>query len=387
MANSSWPQVDVVCFSPSRWDFNYQRPQHLLKRFAKCFRVFYIEEPVFNSESDRYQLTMSSEHVFVVTPQLQDSRKRSDVTERQCEIIGQLFQEEKIQTYIFWHYTPLALILCNQFNPVLTIYDCIGQCYGVHGAVTKENEKELFERSDIVFAAGQSLFENKKKFHKHIYSFPNRVDKNHFEQARSVKFDPPDQDSIPHPRIGYFGTIDDRIDVELLSKIAQLRPRWHFIMVGPIVNIDPTQLPNFSNIHYLGHKRYAELPDYIGQWDIAMIPFVHDESTRLLNPLKTSEYLAAGRPVISTPINDVIRPFGNMGLVNIAGTHDEFIRAAEILLKRDDKDKCEWTLKVDSFLAEYSWNKTWAEMMSLIGPRVAELTKEAVEDYEKESQV
>jgi UDP-galactopyranose mutase len=189
-----------------------------------------------------------------------------------------------------------------------------------------------------------------------------------------IKFDLPDQENIPHPRIGFFGVIDERLDIDLLERVSRLRPNWHFIMVGPVVKIDPSMLPNFHNIHYLGAKTYNELPHYLAGWDIAMIPFAHNESTRFISPTKTPEYLAAGKPVVSTPIIDVIRPYGNKGLVRIAGTPDEFIRVVEEELRREDKS--EWLERVDDFISQNSWNKTWSEMMSLIGTAMMGLTKE-----------
>lgn len=319
---------DLVCFSHLRWDFVYQRPQHLISRFAKVFRVFYIEEPIYHAPKDHYEISMSNAQVIVVIPHLQDDHLRPDVNQRLQALLDKLFDAEGIANYMFWYYTPMALPFTNHLEPGFIVYDCMDELSAFKSAAPelKTLELELMKKSDVVFAGGQSLYEVKKKNHEKIYLFPSSIDKAHFEQARTIQFDLPDQDCIPHPRIGFFGVIDERLDIDLIEKVSRLRPNWHFVIVGPVVKIDPKSLPNFHNIHYLGAKTYNELPHYLSGWDMAMIPFAHNESTRFISPTKTPEYLAAGKPVVSTPIIDVIRPYGNKGFVRIAGTPDEFVR-------------------------------------------------------------
>lgn len=367
MSESPIKLKDLICFAHHRWNFIYHRPQHLMSRFAKCFRVFYIEEPVFNALSDHYEISLTSDKVIIVVPHLQYDHKRPDVDMRTQGIIDKLFATENISNYLLWYYTPLALRVSNHLNAKFIVYDCVNDLSALKSATPelKQLELELLSKSNVVFTAGQSLFEVKKKLHTNIYLFPNSIDRKHFEQARSIKFDLPDQDVIPHPRIGFFGVIDERLDIALLENVSRLRPNWHFIMIGPVEKMEPSSLPNFHNIHYLGIKTYNELPHYLAGWDLAMIPFVHNESTRFISPAKTPEYLAAGKPVVSTPIIDVIRPYGNKGLVRIAGTPDEFVRVVEGELANEDR--AEWVELVDEFLAHNSWNKTWSEMMSIIG--------------------
>ena len=177
--------------------------------------------------------------------------------------------------------------------------------------------------------------------------------------------DPQDQGNIPHPRFGFFGVIDERFDIELLEAVAKERLDWHFVMIGPVVKIDPATLPKYLNIHYLGAKKYGELPDYVAGWDIALLLFARNESTQFISPTKTPEYLAAGKPVISTSIRDVVRPYGELNLVRIADSPTEFIRAAKTLMAASG-NKSEWLNRVDDFLADISWDKTWAEMSDLI---------------------
>jgi UDP-galactopyranose mutase len=374
MTESLLKLKDLVCFSHLRWNFVYQRPQHLISRFTKCFRVYFIEEPIFDSPEDELEISTTAESVIRVVPYLRGPSGEEAMI-RLRERIAQFFDEEDIQQYMFWYYTPMALRYSADFNPALVVYDCMDElsAFKLAAPELKELEHELLSKADIVFAGGQSLYEAKKKYHEHIHLFPSSIDKHHFEQARTIQVDLPDQENIPHPRIGFFGVIDERMDLTLLERVARMKPAWHFVMVGPVVKIDLDTLPNFHNIHYLGGKAYNELPHYLAGWDVAMIPFAHNESTRFISPTKTPEYLAAGKPVVSTPIIDVIRPYGNKGLVRIAGTPDEFVRVVEEELQRTDRE--EWLEKVDDFLAQSSWNKTWSGMMSIIGTALIEIEK------------
>jgi UDP-galactopyranose mutase len=196
-------------------------------------------------------------------------------------------------------------------------------------------------------------------------------------QARTAIEDPADQKDIPHPRLGFFGVVDERFDIELLDQAARSRPDWQFVIIGPVVKIDPANLPQRENIHYLGGKSYQELPSYIAGWDVALLLFAQNDSTRFISPTKTPEYLAAGKPVVSTPIQDVVFPYGQMGLVRIANDAQEFIAAVDELLQ-SEADRKQWLEKVDRYLATMSWDETWERMSQLIDEVVAKRTRAAL---------
>jgi UDP-galactopyranose mutase len=362
---------DLVCFSHLRWDFVYQRPQHLLSRAARDRRVFFVEEPVFGNCSMRLDIHERGNGVRVVVPHLPDGLRSEIATSAVLkEMIHRLFLEQGVRDYVLWYYTPMALEVTNHLKPLAAIYDCMDELAAFKGAHTRlqEREQELFRRVDLVFTGGQSLFEAKQNQHRAVYCFPSSIDRAHFAQARTLADEPDDQKSIPQPRLGFFGVLDERFDVDLLTNVADARLDWQFVMIGPVVKIHPDLLPQRSNIHYLGLKRYDELPAYLAGWDLALLLFARNEATRFISPTKTPEYLAAGRPVISTSIHDVVRPYGELGLVRIADTPHEFIKAAEELLAMEDRT--EWLRKVDNFLADVSWDKTWAEMSRLIDQAV-----------------
>jgi glycosyltransferase involved in cell wall biosynthesis len=225
----------------------------------------------------------------------------------------------------------------------------------------------------VVFTGGYSIYEAKKNSHHSIYPFPSSIDKDHFASARNITTDPADQAHIPHPRFGFYGVIDERFDIDMIAGAAQARPDWQFILIGPVVKIDPDTLPRYNNIHYLGGKNYQELPQYLSGWDVAIIPFAMNESTRFISPTKTPEYLAAGKPVISTPIKDVVSPYGDNKLVHIASNAKEFVRQGESILKR--KNPARWLNKVDAFLEGNSWDKTWSQMAKHIESKIEATTK------------
>lgn len=359
-------QLDLVCFSHLRWGFVYQRPQHLLSRFAKHTRVFFIEEPIYHDGPDKIQVTETEKNIFVAVPFLTNGTTHEGAIEKQKQLIDSLFPLMNIHQYFSWYYTPMALPFTQHLTPELIVYDCMDELSAFKNAPLelKDNEKRLMQTADIVYTGGHSIYEAKKDRHTNIHPFPSSIDKQHFGQARTITNDPEDQASIPHPRFGFFGVIDERMDIDLIVNVAQAKPDWHFIIIGPVVKIHPDTLPRLSNIHYIGGKSYQELPHYIANWDIAIIPFAMNESTQFISPTKTPEYLAAGKPVISTPIRDVVAPYGHNKLVHIAANATEFIKCAEAELMK--KNRKAWQKKVDTFLADISWDRTWSQMVRLI---------------------
>lgn len=365
---TSFPSLpDVVCLSHLRWDFVYQRPQHLLSRFARRSRLFFIEEPIFEDENTpRLAVSEREDQLQVVVPYLPHGLSPQQIEEEQRRLLNDFFAERRLEHYLFWYYTPMALGFTDHFTPALTIYDCMDElsAFKFAPARLKELEQQLFKKADLVFTGGQSLYEAKQKQHPRVYAFPSSIDKAHFGQARQLLSQPADQADIAEPRMGFFGVIDERMDLELVAAIADARPDWQLVMIGPIVKIDPADLPQRPNLHYLGGKSYKELPAYLSGWSVALLPFAINESTRFISPTKTPEYLAAGKPVVSTPIRDVVRPYGEQGLVHIASTPSEFVDAIEKALAQQQDQA--WKQQVDTFLTHISWDQTWQGMVSLM---------------------
>ncbi|WP_447768259.1 glycosyltransferase family 1 protein [Sphingobacterium faecium] len=353
---------NLLCFSHLSWNFVYQRPQHLLTRFAQDYRVFYFEEPKIG-HADLY-VVHAQDHICIVELLITSHDETTD--SRIQALIHQVLKDYHIEQYISWYYTPMALQFTRELKPEMVIYDSMDELSAFRFAPPQllELENELFQKADVVFTGGHSLFQAKKHRHHNIHPMPSSIDKQHFGQARGIQQEPEDQKSIGFPRLGFFGVVDERFDIELLREVSVQRPDWQFVIIGPVVKIDPNDLPRAANIHYLGPKNYTELPAYIAHWDMALILFALNESTEFISPTKTPEYLAAGKPVISTAIKDVVHPYGSAGLVQIVDNPTSFIREAEKI--GASKEKEQWLNKVDRFLENESWDHTYAKMNALI---------------------
>ena len=356
----------LLCFSHLRWRFVYQRPQHLLSRFSNVARVFMMEEPLFDGTNEKLVISKEGENLWVITPHLPVGLTQEEILQKQRALLDEFMEEMNIKDYMLWYYSPMALRFTDHLSPSLIVYDCMDELSAFRFAPPELTmlDTVLMRKANLVFTGGQSLYEARKHRREAIYPFPSSIDKEHFLAARNVVEDQPDQMNIPRPRLGFYGVLDERLNLPLIAQMADMRPDWHFIFVGPVVKIDPDTLPRAKNIHYLGGKDYKDLPKYLAGWDIAIMPFALNESTKFISPTKTPEYLSAGKPVISTSITDVINPYEKKGLVHIADTAQEFIGAASRIFSSENSE--DWLARVDDFLANISWDHTWAAMYKLI---------------------
>jgi len=356
---------DLICFSHLRWNFVFQRPQHLLTRFARERRTFYIEEPVYEPIAEPRLDVELCDGVSVVVPRLPNGCGEHDAVAVQRQLLDRLIARERLDRYVLWYYTPMALAFSDHLTPLAVVYDCMDElsCFAHAPASLKAREAQLLRRAEVVFTGGQSLYEAKRDAHPNVHPFPSSVDVHHFAQARRVSADPADQAPIARPRLGFFGVLDERLDVDLIAGVAAARPEWQIVLLGPVVKIDPALLPRADNIHYLAAKKYDELPHYIGGWDVALLPFARNDATRYISPTKTPEYMAAGKPVVSTSIRDVVRPYGQQGLVRIADRVGDFVAACEAALVEDASAR---VTAADAFLRQTSWDGTWTRMRHVL---------------------
>ncbi len=357
----------LLCFSHLRWNFVFQRPQHLMSRFAKTYKVIYWEEPNFTLDSEPHlELTdCNVTGVSIATPILPEglSPQQQEIALR--GLLGSL-ELSANSSLVRWYYTPMMLPFSRHLTASTVVYDCMDELSAFRFAPPEllEREAELIETADLVFTGGKSLYEAKRDRHHAVHCFPSSVDVAHFKAAREHAVDPADQAGIGVPRLGYYGVIDERIDLDLVAKIATARPDWNIVMIGPVVKISEDDLPRQPNIHWLGGKGYDELPHYMAGWDVALMPFAINESTRFISPTKTPEYLAGGKVVVSTPIKDVEAGYGTCPRVCIASLPDDFIAACETALVYAKTGE---GMKVaDAMIAASSWDNTQAEMAALI---------------------
>ncbi len=329
--------------------------------------MFFFEEPAFeDGEAVLRAAVCPKTGVTVLTPVLPHGLTHDKIVNHQRQFLNSVLSENHIRDYVAWYYTPMAREFTIDLRPAATVYDCMDElsCFAGAPSEMRRNELRLLEDADLVFTGGASLFESKRKQHPSVYLFPSSVDIAHFARARANEREPEDQAGLIGPRLGYAGVIDERMDLELVRYIAAARPEWHLVLLGPVVKIDPASLPTAKNIHYLGMKQYSELPAYFSGWQIGMLPFALNEATRFISPTKTPEYLAAGLQVISTPIRDVVSPYGEKELVGIACHSEDFLRIADSFLAHPPDEA--FRDRVDEFLSISSWDKTWSEMNRLV---------------------
>jgi UDP-galactopyranose mutase len=346
----------IVCLSHLRWDFVFQRPQHLLTRAARHHRVLYIEEPKRDAANPFMETRQDASGATIAIPHLSNSSPVGVLR----ELLDGLLRSEKDEL-VLWYYTPMALQFSDHLRPLAIVYDCMDELSAFAGAPAElpEAERRLLSRADLVLTGGHSLYCSKRALHHNVHEFPSGVDVEHFVAAKHISVEPVDQSAIPTPRIGFFGVLDERLDRDLLASAAALAPGWHFVLIGPVTKISPADLPQAPNLHYLGPKSYAELPQYIAGWDVAMMPFAMNAATKYISPTKTPEYLAAGKPVVSTPIADVVRTYGDSGLAHIAGTPEAFVQAIRAALSEPAAQR---QALADVHLASQTWDQIWARV-------------------------
>ncbi|BCW89728.1 hypothetical protein sos41_28950 [Alphaproteobacteria bacterium SO-S41] len=369
------PKSDIlICFSHLRWDFVFQRPQHLMTRFAKTLPVIYFEEPV-GAAGDEASLSLKqadSADIWIATPHLPASLDVEARLAAQRGMLATLLDDFGASNPLLWFYTPMMFPLACDLAPAGTVYDCMDELsnFKFAPADLADRERDLMAAADVVFTGGTSLFEAKQGRHPNVHAFSSGVDVAHFAQARAEMQQPDDQSAIPHPRLGFYGVVDERMDLVLLGAVAAQRPDWSFVIVGPVVKIDPATLPTASNIHYLGGKTYDELPAYLSGWNVALMPFAQNDATRFISPTKTPEYLAGGKPVVSTPVRDVVRHYGTLGSVLIADTADTFVAACDRALSGIMADPAIAAATIDA-LTGASWDGVHAGMEQILAKALA----------------
>ncbi|WP_225773704.1 glycosyltransferase family 1 protein [Pseudomonas sp. Marseille-Q5115] len=362
------PRPLLVCLSHLRWGFVYQRPQHLMSRMARRYDVLFFEEPLPADGATAYlDVFPQPSGVTVVTPRLPAGLDAAHTDASLRDLLDGYLRDNPHPELLLWYFTPMSLTFSEHLAPRVTIYDCMDELSAFHGAPPElvAREKQLLARADVVFTGGVSIWEAKRTQHANAHAMPSSVDIAHFGAARNGLAEPEDQASIAHPRLGFFGVIDERFDIALVEAVARQRPEWQWVILGPVVKIDPASLPQLPNIHYLGGKAYDQLPAYLSGWDVATMPFARNEATRFISPTKTPEYLAGGCPVVSTSITDVVRTYGNSEVVHIADEPASFIAAVEQALTQRQAPK-QLRAAADEALEGMSWDNTWNAMMEQI---------------------
>jgi UDP-galactopyranose mutase len=366
-------EYPIVVLSHLRWDFVYQRPQQILSRLARRHPVLFIEEPLPAADgSDGWTISHPVPGVTVARPSLVTIGSIEQTDDVMIGLIRDLVAAEGFERAVAWVYTAMAEPWLSALEPALVVYDCMDELSLFLGAPPEllRREAALLERADLVFTGGVSLYHAKRERHPQVSCFPSSVDVEHFAQARpgSAIAEPLDQAHLPAPRLGYFGVIDERLDLALLELLATSHPEWQIVMVGPVVKIEPATLPRHPNIHYLGQRSYAELPAYLSGWDVCLLPFALNEATRFISPTKTLEYMAAERPIVSTRIADVVSAYDH--IVYLADSRS-FVEACQRALSSPAEERDNRTAAMRAVLARTSWDLTASNMEHLVKQSLA----------------
>ena len=357
----------LIVFSHLRWSFVYQRPQHLLTRLAANYRIVFIEEPVRCDGPAHFERHPQGPRIEVLVPRtpVESHGFHDDQLSAVAPLLHSYLRDRAIDDYVVWFYTPMALPLITDLRPRAVVYDCMDELAAFKDAPQQLRQREaaLLKMSDVVLTGGPALYEAKVTFNPNVHCLPSAVDSAHFAPER-VGHDASDERNaaaellgdIPSPRLGFFGVIDERLDIALLTALADARRDWHLVMVGPIVKIDPRLLPDRANIHWLGMQSYARLPHLAASWDVCLLPFALNESTRFISPTKTLEYMAAGKPIVSTAIRDVALLYSDV--VRIAADTPSFIAACNELLAESRHEREARVRRMAETVSRYSWDKT-----------------------------
>ena len=357
---------DLLVFSHLRWEWVFQRPQHLMMRAARDRRVFFFEEPMLGAVAPSLCHRHAAPNVTIVTPHLPDGMSAAESLAAQRALLDSWMVRSRVHPETLWYYTPVALNFTAHLSAPTIVYDCMDELAAFAGAPPELRalERQLMARADVVFTGGVSLYEAKRSMHSNVHAMPSCVDLDHFRAARAQQDDHARQSHVPQPRIGFCGVLDERLDIPLISELTQANPAWQFVFAGPVCKIDPASLPTGPNVHYLGACAYDELPSLMSHWQVGWMPFAINEATRYISPTKTPEYLAAGLPVVSSPIRDVVRTWGDDGFVTIAATPQEFSAAlTEQLSARSAPARL---ARIDRTLAFHSWDALWYRMDDLM---------------------
>jgi len=362
----------IIVFCHLRWDFVFQRPQHLLTRLANHYNIIVVEEPIFHEGPGYLKKTTPSPNITICQPHT--PVHAPGFHDDQLSLLQPLVMDlvPAGEDPIVWFYTPMALPILQSLHPSLVVYDCMDEL-----AAFRNSPKQLLQReaallgiADLVFTGGPSLYEAKRNRHHDVHCFASSVDVQHFEQALNRLNSHEAHRDISGPRLGFYGVIDERLDLDLLAAVADAHPQWQIVLVGPVVKIDPASLPRRDNIHYLGQQSYEALPKFLAGWDVCLLPFALNEATKYISPTKVLEYMAAELPIVSTAITDVVQPYGD--IVRIAHTAQQFIQACEDALALNEQQRLEMVTRMREVVAKTSWNATATQMRELMqnGPQV-----------------
>lgn len=369
----------IIVHCHLRWDGVWQRPQQILSRMARTRRIVFIEEPIFAPDRQPHLVVREANGVTVVQPHVPPQEEHlprvSAANQRAIRgLLAPYLREQGLTMAIRWHYAPMATYLGDLAQDELVIYDCMDELSAFKGAPAElvDRERELMSQAAVMFTGGLSMWQNKSRDHDNCHRFDSGVDVAHFQTATDPETQiPDDARDLPHPVLGYYGVIDERMDYDAIRALSEAFPDGTILLIGPITKVDPAELPRADNIVYLGQRGYDDLPRYLKAFDVALVPFADNPATRFLSPTKTLEYFAGLRPVVSSPVRDVVENYAD--IVRIARSPKEYVAAVLAALTEDNTTRAKMGL---SKAQEKTWDAIVEQMEALMAD--AEASRGAV---------
>lgn len=353
----------VLCLSHLRWNDTEVRPRQLLSACARVRPAVFFEQPHFDASEPFLDITHTPERVVLAVPHLPPRMTALEAEQAQRDMLDDLLRELDEDMPVLWYYSPLALGFSDHLRASAIVYDCLEQLESRDDATSElhERERTLLERADVVFTCSYGLFQRMRRTtqHPNIHPFVSSIDLEFFQRAREAPLEPPSQQQVDEPRIGFYGSIDQSVDLQLLTELACARPDLQLVLLGPLVGLDPDDLPCVPNLHWLGVPTPEQIPAYLAGWDVVMLPLAHTDTVNSSAATRAAECLAAGKPVVSTSVADIVEPWGRAGLVWLGDDAGEFADAIDDALASDRSARLEHG---DDYLADHTWLATWCAM-------------------------
>ena len=339
-AGSDFP---IIVHSHLSWDWVWQRPQQFHSRLSKTHPILFVEGPIVSDQVTTSGVTLreiSDYPNIVVLQMVMPAARWADgawVDAERRRLVHSVLEGPLGRTFenpVQWFYDPMAVTsFLGHMDEAAVVYDCMDELSKFKGAPPElvRRERELLNAADVVFAGGPKMARAKSRYHSNCYSYGCGVDIKHFGKARHAATQVPDDVAqFAGPVLGYIGVVDERVDYDLLAKLADHNADWTVAIVGPVAKVDSADFPKRDNLRFLGGRDYAELPRYAKAFDLCLMPFAKNEATEFINPTKALEYMATGTPIVSTDVEDVVLQFS--AVVKVAATHEEFVAHCEMSL-------------------------------------------------------
>lgn len=394
---------DIVCISSLDWEAHWTSKQQIMHRLAQTNRVLYVEEPVtalapfkvparwkrWGAVAPRLRRQQAGLWTLTPPPLLPFGNMRREVNRVNQRVLAAYLrwalERLGFREHLLWTYLPATVDLVDHLDPVLLVYHCVDEHSAFPGFVDPDvvsgYDSDLTSRAGLVITTAASLREARLPLNPHTHHVPNAADVSLFSQALEEEamdagvvdartaadhlFEPPDIGVISRPRVGVIGVHDERLDVEAVEAVARADPGRQVVLVGPLQpgDVDETRLRALPNVHLLGDKRREDLPAYLRALDVALIPYVRNELTRNIFPLKLYEYLAGGRPVVAAALPELVRLDLPEEMLLLADGPEDYPALVDRALQEDD---AALRRRRNAAAQEHSWGARVQDISGLV---------------------